>query len=366
VNRLVPAGGAALALVSAAAVALLVAPPGRPAEPTAPGDDAPRARPVVDSRARVLLDRAAAAPAHTPYHGVQFVSAWTSGGATSEVVDVDHDPARGTTVHSDGTALVPARSVTLLAAGAPSLAGGSAVGLLVRNYSLSVVGSDEVAGRPADVVAARTPGSPTTAPDAARFWFDRESGLVLRREVYDARGRTTRASAFVEVTVGDSAGSSRAADGTGTTSSAWAATVDAATLAAMRRHGWHCPRSLPGRLTLVDARRGGDDQGILHLSYSDGIASVSVFEQRGRLDESGLAGHRRESEGGHHVYVRGQVPRRVVWASGSTVYTVVADAPERTVDSVVAALPHRAPDDGPMGRLGRGLDRVASWFNPFG
>jgi hypothetical protein len=48
------------------------------------------------------------------------------------------------------------------------------------------------------------------------------------------------------------------------------------------------------------------------------------------------------------------------------VYTVVADAPERTVDQVVAALPHRPADDDTLGRLGRGLDRVASWFNPFG
>jgi hypothetical protein len=36
------------------------------------------------------------------------------------------------------------------------------------------------------------------------------------------------------------------------------------------------------------------------------------------------------------------------------------------VDDVVAALPHRGAADGTLGRLGRGLDRVASWFNPFG
>ena len=57
----------------------------------------------------------------------------------------------------------------------------------------------------------------------------------------------------------------------------------------------------------------------------------------------------------------------MVWTSGQTVYTVVADAPERTVDQVVAALPHQPAADGDtLGRLGRGLDRVASWFNPFG
>jgi sigma-E factor negative regulatory protein RseB len=352
-------GAAAVLLASAAVVALLVSPPDaapRPAADAMPSRGG--AQPVVDPRARTLLDRAAAAPASTPYHGVQFVSAWTTGGTTSEVVDVDHDPVSGTTVRSDGTTRAPGRSMTLLAAGVPSIAGGGAVGLLVRHYSLSVVGSGAVAGRTVDVIAARRPDAAPSDHDVARFWLDRGSGLVLRREVYDSRGRTTRASAFVEVTVGAATVTAGAAG------TAWTATLDRASLDRLRRHGWHCPATLPGPLTLVDARRGGE-QGIVHLSYSDGIASVSVFEQRGRLDEQGLAGHRRQATDGHSVWVRGEVPRRVVWSSGSTVYTVVADAPERTVDAVVAALPHSAVGDGPLGRLGRGLDRVASWFNPF-
>ncbi len=353
-------GAAAVLLASAAVVALLVSSPDtvpRPrADTTTPSGSG--ARPVVDPRARTLLDRAATAPASTPYHGVQFVAAWTTGGTTSEVVDVDHDPVRGTTVRSDGTTRAPSRSVTLLAAGAPSIAGGGAVGLLVQHYSLSVVGAGSVAGRPVDVIAARRPGAAPADHDVARFWLDRSSGLVLRREVYDRRGRTTRASAFVEVTVGEATVTGSAAG------TAWTATLDRASLARLRRHGWHCPATLPGALTLVDARRGGE-QDIVHLSYSDGIANVSVFEQRGRLDEGGLAGHERQAADGQSVWVRGEVPRRVVWSSGGTVYTVVADAPERTVDAVVAALPHRAAGDGPLGRLGRGLDRVASWFNPF-
>lgn len=353
-------GAAAVLLASAAVVALVVSPPGNPGRPADDVSDGTGARPVVDDRARRLLDRAAAAPATTPYHGVQFVSAWTSAGATSEVVDVVHDPAGGTTVRSDGTVRVPGRSVTLLAAGAPSIAGGGAVGLLVRHYSVAVAGTGRVAGRPVDVIAVRRPGSAAADPDAARFWLDGASGLVLRREVYDRRGRTTRASAFVEVTVGQGAVPAGAAR------TAWTATLDRSTLDRMRQHGWHCPAALPGPLTLVDARRGGAGQDIVHLSYSDGIASVSVFEQRGRLDETGLAGHAQRATGDHEVWVRGEVPRRGVWSSGGTVYTVVADAPERTVDAVVAALPHRGAGDGPLGRLGRGLDRVGSWFNPFG
>lgn len=363
-RRLFPAGvvlpvGAVLVLGPLAAIAFLVAPDRDGADPPRPSSE-PSDRPTVSDRARGLLDRAAAAPAITPYHGTAFVAAWTSGGSSSEVVTVDHVPGRGTTVRSAGTAAAPARSLTVQTSGAPSL-GEGAVGVLARHYSLAVSGEDRVAGRPVDVVTARRPGDGTHA-DAARFWLDRSSGLVLRREVYDDRGRTVRASAFVEVAVGSGTVPGTQAD------RAWTRTLDQGQLEAMRRHHWHCPASLPGSLTLVDARRNGTGRdAIVHLAYTDGIASVSLFEQRGRLADDGLTGHRRETVAGHAVWVRGEVPQRLVWSSGGTVYTVVADAPARTVDAVVAALPHRTrAGPGTLGRLGRGLDRVASWFNPFG
>jgi sigma-E factor negative regulatory protein RseB len=370
VRRRVPVAGAVGAVVVVLAVAgpltvLALLGPQDSQQKASPGSGHGPAgsdpHPVVQEEARRLLARAAAAPSVTPYHGVQFVSAWTSGGATSEIVDVDHVPGKGTSVRSDGTVVAPARHLTLLAVGVPSIADGGVVGLLAAHYSLRVVGQDTVAGRAVDVIAARRPGARASAHDTARFWLDRASGLVLRREVYDEGGRTTRASAFVSVSVGQGDVSPDAPQ------RPWSATMDTATLARLCVQGWHCPSTLPGPLTLVDARRGGrGDEDIVHLSYSDGIATVSVFEQRGRLDEKGLDGDQRATEGGQAVFVHGQVPRRVVWSSGGVVYTVVADAPERTVDDVVAALPHRGAADGTLGRLGRGLDRVASWFNPFG
>ena len=131
--------------------------------------------------------------------------------------------------------------------------------------------------------------------------------------------------------------------------------------------GWDCPDKLPPSLQLVDARRGGGEyDGIVHLSYSDGLAAVSVFEQRGRLQPSDLADYRATTVAGRKVYLRDGVPQRLVWASDGTVYTVVADASARTVGDVVGALPRPTDDTGALHRLGRGLDRVASWFNPFG
>jgi sigma-E factor negative regulatory protein RseB len=66
------------------------------------------------------------------------------------------------------------------------------------------------------------------------------------------------------------------------------------------------------------------------------------------------------------VYVRDGVQRSVMWSADGTVYTVLADAPEETVEAVIAALPHEHVETGLLARLQRGLGRVASWMNPFG
>jgi sigma-E factor negative regulatory protein RseB len=48
------------------------------------------------------------------------------------------------------------------------------------------------------------------------------------------------------------------------------------------------------------------------------------------------------------------------------VITVVADAPDETIDAALAAVPPKEPDDhGLLGRIGKGAARIASWFNPF-
>ena len=79
----------------------------------------------------------------------------------------------------------------------PSLVGRGAVALLTRYYSLRMGTADRVAGRETDVVEAVRPGADGRV--VARFWLDRESGVVLRREVYDAAGRAVRVSAFTDV-----------------------------------------------------------------------------------------------------------------------------------------------------------------------
>lgn len=323
----------------------------------APGSAADAA----DAHALRLLERASKAPATTAYHGVQFVSAWTEEGAAGLVVNVSHRPGAGTFVRSDATVQTAASASHVPeGAGEPSLGGSSrGLALLAANFALRIAGRADVAGRATEVVEVRRRDGQFPA---ARFWLDQQTGIVLRREVYDERGRTTRASAFVEVEVGQAA----SATGSATTmAAAWPHEVDPGRFKSMRAKGWVCPERLAGTLQLVDARRAGD-RDILHLSFSDGLSSVSLFEQRGRLDKSKLTGYRASSFRGGTVYVRDGVPERRVWSSHGMVFTVVADAPAETVDRVVSGLPRPDGERGRWTRLGRGMDRVASWFNPFG
>ena len=327
----------------------------------APGPAGADVRPVVDPAAHRLLERAGRAPGTTTYSGTQYVTAWAGTvdrGAVARAVEVSHDPARGTTLRDLRAGSTRGASVHTAAAPTPSLLGVGAVGLIARHYSLDTAGTAHVAGRLSDVVEARRPG---TTGLAARFWLDRASGLVLRREVYDGRGRLSRASAFVEVTVSPARATAAAVGST-----AWPQSLDSAQLARMRARGWTCPDQLPGPLPLVDARRGGAGGAVLHLSYADGISSLSVFQQWGRLDDGQIAGYREATVGGRTVWVRTEVPMRVVWSADGLVYTIVADAPRRTVEAAVTRLSvaGSGADGGPLGRLERGLGRVASWFNP--
>ncbi|MCA1721822.1 MAG: hypothetical protein LC779_12205 [Actinobacteria bacterium] len=149
------------------------------------------------------------------------------------------------------------------------------------------------------------------------------------------------------------------------TAAAEPAQVDATQL---RQGGWSVPDELPGGLELYDARtRTHDGVDVLHLSYSDGLSTLSLFAQRGTLGSEPAHGFAKQQVGRAQVWVRSaSSPRRVVWGGGGRVFTLLTDAPPEAVRDVVQALPHdRAPRTGFLARIGRGLSRLASWLNPF-
>lgn len=298
-------------------------------------------RPAVD-----LLRRAADAGEALGYTGTRVVVRWADGGTHAWLDRVRH--RAGDPVGGPDAAGLPDAGLAAAARGA------GPVDLLVASYDVTVAGTVDVASRRAHElrVAARD------GRLVARLWLDERTAMVLRRETYDETGRTTSLSAFLDVTVGPPARAAAAPP-------AWGGPHPGG-VAALRRGGWVCPETL-GDLVLYDARRvGAGPQAAMHLSYSDGLSTVSVFEQAGALDVERLSGYAEREVVGHTVHLRAGWPTRAVWQHGGHVLTVVADGGSEALARVVAAMP---PDPPPPAEGEGLLDRMGAWLgavNPFG
>ncbi|GAA3474047.1 sigma-E factor regulatory protein RseB domain-containing protein [Nonomuraea roseola] len=281
-----------------------------------------------------LLRQSATAARAQPYSGTMF----TTSGA---VLAVRNAPGAGMTI--DSRAADPGAPAGGMLAPSDGM-----LRALGANYRVVESGAGSVCGRAARLVEALRHDGKV----AARYWIDAASGIPLRREVLDSQGRIARGEAFVEVTIATSRPLAHVSSGGRLSSDA---------VAALRSRGWTFPAILPGGLELANAAESG---GYLKLGYSDGVSVVSVFVQRGNLDEERLAGWRSQRRDGHTIWIRDPAGLEMIWASGGHVYTVFADAPADVAAAAVLGLPHEA-DPGFWDRFARGADRVLSWVNPF-
>jgi sigma-E factor negative regulatory protein RseB len=354
---------AALLVGTTAGAAAAIAPSWWPAEADHVTDGVAAAS--SNPAAVLLLAGAVRASRERDYSGTEYLSAWGTSGAVSCVVTVDHRVGRGAIVRVEpsvatgGAALEEPDAVNPPAPVDPlavSAVEGGPLDLLRQNYVLELGLTDHLTEQ---VVARRHDGTL-----AATFWLDRASGLLVRREVFDTQGRLVRASAFVELRLDPPATPSSAP--TVDLAATPETPVDRAGLVAMRQAGWVLPAQLPDGMVLYDVREQGQaNERIVHLSYSDGLSTVSVFVERGRLATHSVHTWDRQQMGGV-VYVRDvALGTRVTWNGKGHVYTVVADAPPSAVAAVVAALPHGERHRGLWSRFRHGLARVGSWFNPF-
>jgi len=308
-----------------------------------------------DPAAVELVRRAVVAETAGSYSGTEVLSDQQRTPSV-ERLDVTHLAAQGTVLVEPAAGGQPARSAFAPSGQqSPQLL----VELLTSSYALVLGGRSSIAGRPARIVEAlRADGSA-----AGRFWFDAATGLMLRRDVLDASGTPVRSVWFTQLQMAAAAPShlppiATAATGLG---------VNNSLLEQWRRRGWAAATSLAG-MRLFDVREvAGTGDPVLHLSYSDGLSTASVFVQVGVLDTAafdGIPGDARAVIGGQPVRVRTGQPNELTWTAGDHVITVVTDAPQQTVAALVDDLPHSS-DPGVWDRLWRGLSRVGSWLNPF-
>jgi sigma-E factor negative regulatory protein RseB len=335
-----------------------------------------RALTADEQPAMKLLQRAAQASREILYSGIKVLN----GAGPGVFVDIWHVPGQGTTSKVEEGTLDPGSpDAQLIDDQSDDGMDDLVLATLTHGYGLAVMGLDECNDRPTTVVEVHALDDHRLA---AKLWLDDETGLLLRRQLYDSNGHPARSMAYVDFKVGAAAVRGPADSGPpvpdgGTTPGRKAPTPSASPamqlpastpltdlqVAQLRAKGWPLPDVLPSGWQRYRAYQ--LDNGAIQLSFSDGLFSSSLFVQHGQLDSHTPRGFHPEKLGDANVYVSSGLYRTLVWAGGDTVYTLISEAPASVADSAVTALPHRAPDTSVLGRIGRGIARVASWINPF-
>ena len=308
-----------------------------------------------------LLGKAAVAGLDTSYQGVELIAQSGVSGTVTVISSVWHRGG-GVTVAQTSDATVLANSEPYIAydgdTHSPDGVFGVTkrlVGLIGRHYAVVYRGVGSAVGRPALIVELhRGDGSL-----AARFWLDARTLVPLRRDVFDTTDQLISEEAFVQVQFGPLAAPPAA---TAPVRQTWAkVAVPAKLVLGLDSSGWRLPAALPGGLSLYEAAQSAMGAGeVVDLGYSDGLSVISLFVQRGTLAQK-MVGWQPVSLKGHLVYV---AEHCITWAGQGFVYTVIADAPPRTVEAVVATLPQNTAP-GFLSRIGRGLSRMAALVNPF-
>ena len=329
------------ALVSGGSVLACVAPDPARAVPT----------PARSVSALGLLERAADLSRSRSWRGTQSVLSTHGDMPRFQVRSVVHQPGAGSSV------------VGLGGTGsgvAPDLLDADLFTLLARTYDLAVVGDTLCDGRPTVLVEARRPGAQGVSAVAGRFWIDRATQMVWRRDVLDERGATVVSTAFSTLTF--TSGEPLAVPSV--SAQAQAEHLDDPAITDLVEDGWPIVDHLPGGLQRFDALR--LPSGVLQLSYSDGLSTLSLFVQRG-----GLPAHTRGTVreiGNSTVHVSSTEPEQIAWSGGGRTWTLVSDASDTTIEQAVLVLPHADPPvvhEGVSERVWRGMSKVGAWLNPF-
>ncbi len=242
---------------------------------------------------------------------------------------------------------------------------------LEEKYQVAVTGSQQLLDRDCTTME-------ITARDGGlveRLWIDDASGLLLRRETY-AAGELLRMVSYLAFDLdpgrspGGAATAQRATRGQRPSMvrrPQEVAEVDSSDLDVLRDAGWTVPTALPGNYRAESSFAvSAEDSQPLQVVYSDGLYTMSLFEQSGSPDWDTLPpGAQEATDLGFKAYTwPGAVPQRMVWEASGVTYSLVGDAPPDEFRAIVAALPHPV-SDGLMDRLQRGLGRLWSWVSPW-
>lgn len=287
-------------------------------------------------QARAAMERAADHQHAVSYSGRQSFFASRDGQTLRADVKVEARPGQGATL-----TVLSQRGVELLDGFSPAAVSSRVVddellGLLTRNYTLTGVGGAVVAGRSATEISAWSDGQ-----RRARWWLDDATGITLWQELYDGeRGTFVLSFGFTEVSVTPAAEMldhlpPRLVVVSPSTS------LSVADVRWLSGAGWSCGGELAG-LSLVRLRTDRPvDASAVHAVYSDGVATVGVVEQRGRLEGPPVG---TTWDPGLQAYVSRGASQTATWQTGDSVVTVITEGSDDLLTRAVASLPPERAD----------------------
>jgi anti-sigma factor RsiW len=297
-------------------------------------------RALTSAAALAVLRRAADSADQVSYSGTQLFTANVAGRTVKATIQIHNQAGEGTEVEVYNSSGERIASSFTAAASSSRMVDPGPMSLLEDNYTLSAWRGGQVAHHSATVVEATNRsdglGRSSTGSVAARWWIDDESGLLLWFETYDPSGVVAMSAGFTGVHVGKPNFIEHLPARLSVPMTTVVMTLSSAG-ALESGGGWTCPDVVAG-LSLVRLRSDAlDNPSVLHMAYSDGLSTVSVFEQRG-----GLSGAPDGSEwdAGLGAYVRSGTPNFATWQSGDAVFTVVTDGSPELLAMAVQGLPH--------------------------
>ncbi|MEX1176965.1 MAG: sigma-E factor regulatory protein RseB domain-containing protein [Nitriliruptor sp.] len=352
-----------------ASVVLLLAPAATPSIGARAATPAGGASSDADEAALAELDRAVEAARTLRYRGSLTVASFGQGGPQVTSVEVARSAdgrlraeRRGAWElgrDADGSYLRTSRTGALLRLGGVSVRPFERDRFL-RNYRIESGGTSQLDTGPANVLlATRRDGDVRSET----LHVDRETGLIVRRETRDVDGRPVRVVAYTELEVDPATGLLTPPDADGEVERLSLTPVERRSLA---DRGVPAARELPGGFELLDASEVETAEvPTVHLVYGDGLYTLSLYVQRGRLATHATAEATRLDvpNGGAVWRWPGSEPRRVVWTGDGRTFTALTDAPTGALLTAVAALPSD-PAPSTFRRLARGLSRVGDRILP--
>jgi hypothetical protein len=207
------------------------------------------------------------------------------------------------------------------------------------------------------------------------LYLDTTTGLVVRRETFDRAGTPVRVVAYVEldttpvVAPAGTARPSGAADDHEEVATSREVADDhppEQSAARLREAGFVVHEELGAAYRLLAAHELQlATAPAVHLLYGDGLYTLSLFQQQGRLasvarrDAVALS----TQHGGTVWRWPGSEPRHMMWTGEELTFTALSDAPADELLAAIGPLPND-PSATVLDRVARGFQRVGRWLIP--